>query len=378
MRMILSERPVPPTSIKPDVPLDITYVAMTAMERRVEDRYQTAAEMQEDLLAFADGREVRGRPVSNLRYLLRKHRFRLASAAAAVLVVALLGVWYMTRAATLTVVCFPEAEVAIAGHKGGSTPYKVELSPGKYELVISQAGFEDQSFPVVLKAGETRLIQRALIADGSDNPEARKRIAEAMGIALTKFAEAERHRGAADGDPLQVLYPRGKVRIADLVFWRVDVPDYEMEVDGTIRFRRGEEVLATILFPAERTWNIEAIPAEVTKALRQGDVVTWGYYPKEGQPVTAQFEVVAEADRIAEVDRKLAGQPEVLQGCFRTQLFLDEGLWVAALVEAGRLAKLDPKNRYAWGALRKAITEMGLKHTLFFSEVRDGLNRQAR
>jgi hypothetical protein len=380
MRMILSERPVPPTSIKPEVPLDITWVAMTAMERRAEDRYQTAAAMKADLLAFADGREVQGRPVSTLRYVLRKHRGRFAAAAAAMLVIAVLGFWFFNRTATLRVVSFPVAEVAIAGHKGGSTPFVADLPPGVYELVIRLEGFKERKRNVELEAGADRSIELAMIADDSENPEARRRIAKAMGIALAKFEEAERLRGTADGDPLQVLYPRGDVRIADLAFFRVDVPDYEFEVDGTIQFRRGDEILASVPFSGDRTWNIGEMPAAVAKALREGDEVTWGYYPTKGDPVTARFTVVADslADRMAEIDKKLKEQPAALIGDFRTQVFLDHGLWVAALNEAGRTAKLNPKSKYARGAMLKAITGMGLKDTLYFSEVSDGLNREAR
>ena len=54
MRRITDENIAPPTAIRRDYPTQLELIVMRALEKRPEDRYQSAAEMQHDLEEFLD------------------------------------------------------------------------------------------------------------------------------------------------------------------------------------------------------------------------------------------------------------------------------------------------------------------------------------
>ncbi len=58
------EYPALPSSINPSVPADFEAIVMTAMAKNPEDRYQSAAELRDDLTRFAQGRPVAALPPS--------------------------------------------------------------------------------------------------------------------------------------------------------------------------------------------------------------------------------------------------------------------------------------------------------------------------
>jgi len=380
MRMILRDRPRPLPDVVPDLPLDCSFIALKAMEKRLDDRYQTAAALRDDLRNFAEGKKVTGRPVSALRYRLRRYRWQLTSAAAALLVLVTSALWFANRDATLHIVCFPVAQVSVDGAADVETPLELRLPPGSHELVFRQEGFGPRSVALRLVAGETRTMETALIAADPEDPEALRRIAKELGIALEMFEAAARIRGGPDGAPLQVLYPRGDVRLADLGTWRIDVPDDRFEVDGHVEFRRDGEMLARVPFAADYTWTIGEVPAALTRELREGDTVEWGYFPKRGRSVTAGFRVVRDplSERMRALEESTEGQPEILRSHLRVQLYLEQGLYVAALIEADRVVVLRGDSDRGWGAMLRALDGMGLEKTLMGSEARDHLRRAPR
>src|SRR4029077_470719 len=54
MKRIVNETVAPPTAIKRDYPAALELVVMRALEKRPEDRYQSAEEMRHDLEEFLD------------------------------------------------------------------------------------------------------------------------------------------------------------------------------------------------------------------------------------------------------------------------------------------------------------------------------------
>jgi Protein kinase domain len=77
-----------PRLIRPNLPKDLDRICMKAMALSPEDRYQTAAQLSDDLEKFLDGREIAARPISVFaktgRWLIR-HPRQCAIAASVVL-----------------------------------------------------------------------------------------------------------------------------------------------------------------------------------------------------------------------------------------------------------------------------------------------------
>jgi hypothetical protein len=383
MRLILTERPPPIASVAPHVPRESAFIAMKAMEREKKDRYQSAAEMKQDLDAFVAGLPVTGRPVARWRVLVRRNRKLLLAAAVLMLALAGAAFLWMHRPATLQLSCFPAARVSVDGRDFGATPARIELPAGQHEVRLAQDGFSERRFAVTLAAGEKQTLENILIAADPDHPEALGLLAKAMDIDLSSFETRARLRGPPDCPDLEVLWPRGTVRAADLISYRIDVIEPAVEIEGTVEFRRGAEVLGRLDFAPERLVTEAAFPADVLAKLSPGDEVEWGYWPREGEPVTARFRLVDEAvgPKLAALEATLKGQTDHLRGHFRAQILLDAGLDLAAFREALRILEKAPKSARALAVAEETLIRMGLADTGPWAEMRsriDNLSREAR
>ncbi len=380
LRMILNERPEPLSKVAPQVPRDCASVAMKSLEKRKEDRYPSAAALGEDLRAFVQGQTVAGRPVSEVRHALR--RMRRYAVAASVLVALGAGalLWYLNRPATLSLNTYPVARVVIDGQDKGTTPLRVSLAPGSHNVTLRLEGFGERRHTIVLEAGEKRSFETALIASDPDDPEALARLGLALDRALDGFRNGAVPvvRSVRLTGPVEVLFPRGDVRLEDLTTYRIDVTDDLFEPNGTLEFRRGDEVLYRAPFDPERTVTEAVVPGEVMRALKPGDEVAWGYFPKEGPaPVVGSFAVVVgqELDHVmAKLEGRLQEQPERVKSWFKLQLYLEEGLDLAAFQEARRILRDRPRDVRAWKAVNVALTRMKLVNTNVWTEVQQQLH----
>jgi serine/threonine protein kinase len=61
---ILLEDPQPPSALRPDVPWEVDAIVLKALEKRRERRYQSAAELADDLERFLEGAPIRARQAS--------------------------------------------------------------------------------------------------------------------------------------------------------------------------------------------------------------------------------------------------------------------------------------------------------------------------
>lgn len=100
MAMILRENPISPRSLTPAIPRDLETICLKCLRKEPRQRYQSATELRNDLLAFLDNRPIAARPVSAATRLLnwcRRHPAEsTAAAASSALLLALAGgaVWY--------------------------------------------------------------------------------------------------------------------------------------------------------------------------------------------------------------------------------------------------------------------------------------------
>ncbi|MDJ0974554.1 MAG: serine/threonine-protein kinase [Planctomycetota bacterium] len=97
---IISERPLAPSKIDPQIPRSCSRIVLTCLEKDPRDRYANASRLHDDLMAFVDDRPVRGRPVTGVRRALRTLRrnpLPTGIAALALVVIALL--WTLLKPA---------------------------------------------------------------------------------------------------------------------------------------------------------------------------------------------------------------------------------------------------------------------------------------
>ncbi|MCG6158263.1 serine/threonine-protein kinase [Rubinisphaera margarita] len=92
--------PVPPRSVNPALSRDLNTVCLKALEKRPEQRYQTAKEFAEDLEAVAEGQPVKARPVNWVERKWRTLKRRPAVAVSTVAgAIAMLPISYAVFAA---------------------------------------------------------------------------------------------------------------------------------------------------------------------------------------------------------------------------------------------------------------------------------------
>jgi serine/threonine-protein kinase len=72
IRRIVEEKPVPPTYVRHDYPGDLEMIVMRALEKKPEDRYQSAREFAEDLQRFLQDSGARMRSHHQLARYLRQ------------------------------------------------------------------------------------------------------------------------------------------------------------------------------------------------------------------------------------------------------------------------------------------------------------------
>jgi hypothetical protein len=369
VRAILEERPQPLHEIAPGVPRELSRVVMKALEKRPEDRYATAAGLRDDLLAFAEGRGVTGRPISATRLRLRRLRRRWKQFAIAAAVLLGLGYIYSTWPATLVVHTYPAAEVLVDGRSLGTTPLKTSVRPGSRELLLRSPGFRDDVRELSLKPGGSASVERILIASNPEDPKAVELLAKRYELAMAEFTVAmERTRGG-DDDGILPLYPRGDVRLEDLAELRIDIGP-EWAGKGTLEVRRRGEsgALFSAQFAPDRLSTVAPVP-EAAKSLKPGDEFEWGFYPEKGDPVIATCRIRAPPRTLEELDQDLAEQDATLRAILRANCLLKEGLLLAAYLEASRIADEGRQLERSYAVMQRALEGMGLSHSPLWLEL---------
>jgi WD40 repeat protein/tRNA A-37 threonylcarbamoyl transferase component Bud32 len=91
LRQVLHDDPPPPRKLRPGVPLDLETICLKAMAREPAGRYQTAAELADDLHRYLNHQSIRARrrgPLGRLALWCRRRPALAGTIAAAVVVVA--------------------------------------------------------------------------------------------------------------------------------------------------------------------------------------------------------------------------------------------------------------------------------------------------
>ena len=285
--------------------------------------------------------------------------------------------------ATIKLASFPEAQVLVDGEDAGITPLSKSVEPGQHEIVLRSEAFREVKQTISVAAGETASREWILQAEDPTDPVAVARLGAAFELAMADIEEVVRHRGAADESFVAPLFPRGNLRITDLVDYRIDV-GAEFDAAGTLQFKKGRKVLYSAAFDPEELSTNAAIPAAVKDALAKGGTVTWGFHPTKGKAVTARFKIVRDArldKRVAKMEKRMKGQDERLLQQMRAQLYLNKKLYYPAYLEARRVVEASENAPAAVAIMQSALQRLKLKKTVLWAEVQEkatGLSRKAR
>lgn len=97
LRMIGEQEPMPPRRIQPKLSRDINTICLKCLARHPNQRYQSAAELEQDLARFLQGRPIVARPVSSLNRLVRWAKKSPGAASllslSVILLISLLATW---------------------------------------------------------------------------------------------------------------------------------------------------------------------------------------------------------------------------------------------------------------------------------------------
>ncbi|QDT13812.1 serine/threonine protein kinase [Planctomycetes bacterium K23_9] len=193
LQQIRTADPPNPTTIRRGLPRDLEVVLQTCLAKDSNDRYQTAGDLQDDLMAIRDGRPIKARGVP-LRTIIKRRiqrngeRLRMAAMAiAATLLVgaALYGMMQQRRSATMG-----KLQMAAAGGPFATSFFLVdqdgvsaepqltttlpmlsetELPAGEYEVRLTPHGRFSETTRVSVDAilpTRTRYVDRRIVREG--------------------------------------------------------------------------------------------------------------------------------------------------------------------------------------------------------------------
>ena len=363
MHMILEARPKPVCDVAPDVPRACEHIVMKSLEKRGEDRYESAAALRDDLLAASRGEAVSGRPVSGLqRGMRRARRLWLPASAAAALLIAFLW-WQSQRPGTLSIGSYPTAMVFVNGEERGETPLNIELSPGDHTITLKSEGFKDVSQPLHMAPKEKHTKFLPLVALDQDDPQAFAKLAQKFQLAMLEFETVARTRGVMD--EIDAMYPAGAVRIEDVKNYRIDVSP-EFEQPGLLRFLVDKKIVYAEPFDPENLTTVAELPAGVLKLLKPGVTCVWGFWPLKGEPTTRMFKVQPHEldEQLAEIGAALDQTNPGIADLMRAQLFVKYGFHLAAYNAARKVGD----SVYALRIMQHALRGMGLENTPVWAE----------
>ncbi len=280
------------------------------------------------------------------------------------------------RSATLTIECEPaDAMAMVDGTRAGSTPLAVSLAAGHHGVRVSRAGFKDWARVVQVAPGEKASFSLQLTVADARDASAVNLLAKSLGVQLQALQLPAAERAGIEGAPLELIMPRGRVRISDLTTLVMDADPARVEPSGVIALRRGEETLWDTPFDPQAAAYEVVVPEDARSRARVGDVLRWGWFPAGGSPVTIELQVVADAASplFTEIEARLGQQPPEVRSHLKLQGCSDRQLFAAVFFEARRLIGVDPLDLRARAMMERALTLSGGGDLRFTARVRSAL-----
>jgi hypothetical protein len=345
-----NERPVPLSRLAAHVPKDAEHIVMMCLEHDPADRYATAAELRDDLRAFAKRQPVVGRPVHELRRVIRWIRRLGPVLAAGVVLAGLLLFGFLTRDATLKLeVTNTVAEITLDGEARGATPQTFELASGVHRFRLSATGFAPHESERELAPGGNVEIAKDLQVL-PDDKDGLARLSELVGMPAPDVSRVDGTRSVVKGGAAAALvYPAGRIRAVDLRRARFEVYDILEVGEGgdllIVRTSDGDELFRTTPDLEAGGLRVDiAIPQSVRDALRPGDEVEIAYRIGEQEWKKAATIVAPDPELdtlLARIDERLESQEPWVRAWFRARALLERGFATAALDELRAVVNLD-------------------------------------
>ncbi len=351
MRMVLSQRPEPARTLNPDLPAGCSSIAMKCLEKEARDRYASAADMENDLRAFAEGKRVSGKPLTPWQRSVRQVVKHPVLAVAATLLVAF-AVWFAAKPPApgrLSVTTTQTADIRVGGAGAWlQAPMRnQEVEPGRKHLVTVKPksdAYLERTFEVKIASGSTLEKEIWLQPRDPNNVAAYGSLQADTGVDAVEDLSGMPgvHRGFGDEAPIvELWFPRGKVRMEDLGRWEAHISLDFPEDGGEIRFSAGAEQLGTMDFPEPETQLTAGdMSDEIRGKLQVGMIVTWQFHDKRGKAVgrPATFEItdVDLRERFEGIEAKFEGWTEEGRSIFgatlRAELMINHGLYGPAFL----------------------------------------------
>jgi WD40 repeat protein/serine/threonine protein kinase len=194
LNRVISEEPVPPMRLQPEVPRPLNTICLKCLEKDPRQRYATAADLADDLRRFLNNKPIRARPVGKveraLRWVKRKPVVALLIAVSALAALALTG----------GAVCFAVRETVHAVHERQRAEEAEKLKAAAEE----SARVARQQEGIAKKEGEKAHQERER---AEEKAEAEKRAKEAEAEARR---EVERLLANEEVDRSIRLYGQGE------------------------------------------------------------------------------------------------------------------------------------------------------------------------
>src|SRR5262249_10814726 len=144
MHQVLHEEPPRPRSLNPEVPRDLETIVLKAIDKDPARRYQTAADLADDLRRFVEDRPIRARRGSRRERRWRWCRRNPALAAA-------------TGLATAALLAITVLSILYAGWQAHS---RTELTRAYDELAATLNQSRRQSARLALERGQSLIAQK--------------------------------------------------------------------------------------------------------------------------------------------------------------------------------------------------------------------------
>jgi tetratricopeptide (TPR) repeat protein/predicted Ser/Thr protein kinase len=209
LRKIIEEEPQPPRQVRAGVPTELEVIALKALSKEKEGRFESAEEMAEDMQRFLDGQPIKARPPAFYKPILRrlkrnKSQAVIVAAASVAVVLALVIVVKLRHDFKAR-----EAKQAAAAALKAKQDAEAEAKRKKKEAE-EQAEREARA---ALAGRLTKALQSAQEAWSDAQRETRSGTAKnSYAASAAAFSEALGHEAQLDGKQASTLYGRAKAR----------------------------------------------------------------------------------------------------------------------------------------------------------------------